>query len=235
MGCSRMQIYLVLKRKLVGLLSARCRCSDRHGRRSARLKRIPDDLFSVDLCVNSGGGKVLVGVIDLSCFTVGAAHLYVVRYQTTFREADSRVKTVTLDIPTRPKAARPPTSAAVVVEAAALSPISAAWALCAPSPVFITATLIRTTRGDRAVEALIVGDIAVNATGETRPIRWLGHRTGRLPARPAHNAADSYRRACLAARPSCARPLRLARSRHLRRCSRRGADPGRCVGQRIDH
>lgn len=42
---------------------------------------------------------------------------------------------------------------------------------------FVTGTLIRTTRGDVAVEALAVGDLAVTASGEPRAIRWIGHRT----------------------------------------------------------
>ena len=36
--------------------------------------------------------------------------------------------------------------------------------------------MIRTTRGDRAVERLAVGDVAVTASGCARPIRWIGHR-----------------------------------------------------------
>ncbi len=46
------------------------------------------------------------------------------------------------------------------------------WTLCLAS-----GTLIRTTRGDVAVEDLAVGDLAVTASGAHRPIRWLGHRT----------------------------------------------------------
>ena len=41
---------------------------------------------------------------------------------------------------------------------------------------FVTGTLIRTTRGDRAVEGLVVGDTVVTASGATRPVRWIGHR-----------------------------------------------------------
>lgn len=49
---------------------------------------------------------------------------------------------------------------------------------------FATGTLIRTSRGDVAVEDLRVGDLAVTAAGSSRPIVWIGHRTiecGRHP------------------------------------------------------
>jgi hypothetical protein len=42
---------------------------------------------------------------------------------------------------------------------------------------FASGTLIRTVRGDVAVEALAIGDLVVTASGAHRPIRWLGHRT----------------------------------------------------------
>ena len=42
---------------------------------------------------------------------------------------------------------------------------------------FGSGTLIRTARGDVAVEALVVSDLAVTGSGAQRPIRWLGHRT----------------------------------------------------------
>jgi hypothetical protein len=41
---------------------------------------------------------------------------------------------------------------------------------------FTTGTLIRTSRGDIAIESLSVGDLAVTASGEHRPIRWIGSR-----------------------------------------------------------
>ncbi|SDP89405.1 Hint domain-containing protein, partial [Phyllobacterium sp. OV277] len=44
-------------------------------------------------------------------------------------------------------------------------------------PCFTPGTLIRTERGDIAVETLDVGDMVVTASGEHRPIIWLGHHT----------------------------------------------------------
>ncbi|MCJ2033265.1 Hint domain-containing protein [Methylobacterium sp. J-068] len=46
---------------------------------------------------------------------------------------------------------------------------------------YVAGTAIRITRDESArdvpVEELTVGDLALTASGETRPIRWLGHRT----------------------------------------------------------
>jgi hypothetical protein len=43
-------------------------------------------------------------------------------------------------------------------------------------PCFCAGTMIRTPTGDRAIEALEVGDEIVVASGETRTIRWIGER-----------------------------------------------------------
>lgn len=40
---------------------------------------------------------------------------------------------------------------------------------------FLKGTRIRTARGEVAVEALTVGDMAVTASGRLRPVTWLGH------------------------------------------------------------
>jgi plastocyanin len=44
------------------------------------------------------------------------------------------------------------------------------------TPCFALGTRILTDRGEVAVEALVVGDLAVTAAGALRPIRWLGRR-----------------------------------------------------------
>jgi hypothetical protein len=44
------------------------------------------------------------------------------------------------------------------------------------SVCYAQGTLIRTERGDVPVEELKAGDLAVTASGELKPIRWLGHR-----------------------------------------------------------
>ena len=53
-----------------------------------------------------------------------------------------------------------------------------------PTVCFAAGTLIRTTRGDVAVEQLAPGDRAVTASGARRPIRWLGQRTIDCAAHP---------------------------------------------------
>ena len=41
---------------------------------------------------------------------------------------------------------------------------------------FARGTLIRTPRGDAPIETLQAGDMVVTASGEFRPIQWIGHR-----------------------------------------------------------
>ena len=64
---------------------------------------------------------------------------------------------------------------------------------------FAAGTLIRTPGGDVAVETLKVGDLVVTASGETRPVKWMGHvdidfrRTPRGgPGLPIRIAADAF-------------------------------------------
>ena len=41
---------------------------------------------------------------------------------------------------------------------------------------YAAGTLIRTPRGDVAIETLSAGDVVVTASGEYRPVKWVGHR-----------------------------------------------------------
>ena len=46
-----------------------------------------------------------------------------------------------------------------------------------PSPIcFLRGTRIRTVTGDKAVESLTMGEAVLTASGEARPIRWIGSR-----------------------------------------------------------
>ena len=62
---------------------------------------------------------------------------------------------------------------------------------------FCTGTLIRTARDGReldvAVEALAVGDLVVTASGEHRPIRWIGHRNVACRSHPRAQVAMPVR------------------------------------------
>jgi hypothetical protein len=64
---------------------------------------------------------------------------------------------------------------------------------------FAAGTLIRTPKGDLAVETLKPGDLVVTASGAARPVKWIGHRDidFRLgpelhSARPIRIAADAF-------------------------------------------
>jgi hypothetical protein len=64
---------------------------------------------------------------------------------------------------------------------------------------FAAGTLIRTPGGEVAVETLEVGDLVLTASGETRPVKWMGHadidfhRTPRGgPGLPIRVAADAF-------------------------------------------
>jgi hypothetical protein len=64
---------------------------------------------------------------------------------------------------------------------------------------FAAGTLIRTPKGDVAVERLQAGDLVVTSSGEQRPIKWIGHRDTDLRRRhdrrshyPVRIAADAF-------------------------------------------
>jgi hypothetical protein len=64
---------------------------------------------------------------------------------------------------------------------------------------FAAGTLIRTPRGDVAVETLKIGDVVLTASGEMRAVKWMGHtdidfrRTPRGgPGLPIRIAADAF-------------------------------------------
>src|SRR5580658_245176 len=44
-----------------------------------------------------------------------------------------------------------------------------------PTVCFAAGTLIRTPGGDVAVETLKVGDLVLTASGDLRPVKWMGH------------------------------------------------------------
>ncbi len=67
------------------------------------------------------------------------------------------------------------------------------------APCFAAGTLIRTPRGDVPVETLEIGDLVVTASGEQRPVKWIGHRDldfrshpDLRPAFPIRIAADAF-------------------------------------------
>ncbi len=68
-----------------------------------------------------------------------------------------------------------------------------------PAICFAAGTLIRTPAGDVAVEKLKVGDIVLTASGDMRPVKWMGHtevdfrRTPNgSPGLPIRVAADAF-------------------------------------------
>ena len=68
-----------------------------------------------------------------------------------------------------------------------------------PVPCFAAGTLIRTPRGDVPVETVQAGDVVVTASGEQRPVKWIGHSELDLrshpnprPMFPVRIAADAF-------------------------------------------
>ncbi len=50
-------------------------------------------------------------------------------------------------------------------------------AVAAQPPCYCTGTRIRTPGGEVAVESLAIGDTVMSASGEHRPVKWIGHRS----------------------------------------------------------
>ena len=74
-------------------------------------------------------------------------------------------------------------TASITQSASAVDPIpgnNSASVTETPTACYVTGTLIRTMRSasvvDVAVEHLAIGDLVVTASGEHRPIKWIGHR-----------------------------------------------------------
>jgi hypothetical protein len=69
----------------------------------------------------------------------------------------------------------------------------------APDVCFAAGTLIRRPGGDAPVETLTVGDLVLTASGEMRPIKWMGRRdvdfrgtVGASPGQPIRIAAEAF-------------------------------------------
>ena len=86
--------------------------------------------------------------------------------------------------------------------------------VCTSTPVcFAAGTLIRTPAGDVAVEKLKAGDIVLTASGDMRPVKWMGHtevdfrRTPNgSPGLPIRDRGQRLRAGPAVARISISRP-----------------------------
>ena len=70
-----------------------------------------------------------------------------------------------------------PATVTTTVSALGAQVVSNTLAVTTVAVCFVSGTSILTTKGEVAVENLCVGDLAVTASGKSRPIRWLGRRT----------------------------------------------------------
>jgi Hint domain len=68
-----------------------------------------------------------------------------------------------------------------------------------PAVCFAAGTRIRTPRGDVLVETLETGDLVLTASGDMRPVKWMGHRDvdfrrtpNASPGQPIRIAADTF-------------------------------------------
>ena len=75
---------------------------------------------------------------------------------------------------------------------------------------YVAGTFIRTPGGDVPVETLKVGDIVVTASGEVRPVKWVGHRDFDLRRHPDRAPFPSVSRRTPSARTG---PRRISSSR----------------------
>ena len=116
-------------------------------------------------------GSVDEGVVDAATrtafFAGSAGNVYAVNLDT-----DKLVGTIPTEAGTHSLTVDPTNNDLYVYEGNSNTVDVFAQVVC-----FATGTLIRTLRGDVAVENLALGDLAVTASGARRPIRWLGSRT----------------------------------------------------------
>jgi hypothetical protein len=60
-------------------------------------------------------------------------------------------------------------------------------------PCFAEGTRVATPNGTLAVESLVAGDLVLTASGEHRPVRWIGYRTIDLTRHPAPERVQPIR------------------------------------------
>jgi Hint domain/Subtilase family len=97
------------------------------------------------------------------------------------------------------QSATPLSSEPASVAGAGLVQADRAIQLAETPACYCAGTLIRTSLGERPIEALQIGDLVVTACGAERPVKWLGHRridVAKHPrpqdVRPVRIAADAF-------------------------------------------
>ena len=86
-----------------------------------------------------------------------------------------------------------PSTVTTTVSALGAPVVSNTLAVSTALVCFASGTLIRTARGDQAIEDLAIGDLVVTASGAHRPIRWLGHRSVNCRQHPRPHEAMPVR------------------------------------------